>query len=375
MVALSLPSRNSQRGISLIEILVGAAVALIGIAVIFQVLSVSETRKRTTMAGSDAQIAGSTALFALERDVKLAGFGFGHVFKLNLGGCSVQAWDQNRPGNVLTFPLLPVTITQGLNGAPDTISVLYGNSSYFTDNQAYTNATATTAQLQNRGGVQLGDLVILADASAPGLCAMSQVTNYPDGVTIGFAQSSGYVDFYQNPTGMGTTSSEFSNPAGVSGLTSGYVFDMGPKPRRNVWQIINNRTLSFSNDFSWVDTTPADGVNDFIEVADDIVDMQAQYGVDLNGDGMITGALEWQDAPNAVDLPKTLAIRVALLARSEHFEKDVVTTSAPTWSGGTFVMKNIDGTTAALVAGDPNNWQNYRYRVYEATISLRNILW
>ena len=43
---------------SLVEILVGVLIGLIGIVVIFQVLSVSENRKRTTVQGSDAQSAG-----------------------------------------------------------------------------------------------------------------------------------------------------------------------------------------------------------------------------------------------------------------------------------------------------------------------------
>ena len=61
---------HAQRGFSLVEIMVAAAIALIGIVVIFQVLAVWEERKRTTSSGSDAQIAGTIAMYNLDRDVR-----------------------------------------------------------------------------------------------------------------------------------------------------------------------------------------------------------------------------------------------------------------------------------------------------------------
>ena len=70
-------TRLPERGMSLIEILVGIVIGMLGILVIFSVLAVAEGRKRTTTAGTDAQMAGAVALFSLERDVKQAGYGFG----------------------------------------------------------------------------------------------------------------------------------------------------------------------------------------------------------------------------------------------------------------------------------------------------------
>lgn len=54
--------------------------------------------------------------------------------------------------------------------------------------------------------------------------------------------------------------------------------------------------------------------------------------------------------------------------------------SIPKWAGGTFVMRNIDGSQdsgATAVNGEnaANNWRNYRYRVYESVVPLRNIIW
>src|SRR5688572_3925618 len=112
-------SRKKQRGFSLVEILVGAAIGLIGIVMIFQVLAVSESRKRTTMAGSDTQINGAIALYALERDLRLAGYGFSTAPTPELG-CSVSAFTTTR--GAFSFPLLPVQIVQGAAGAPDRLN-------------------------------------------------------------------------------------------------------------------------------------------------------------------------------------------------------------------------------------------------------------
>jgi len=119
------PGRRRERGMSLVEILVGVLIGLIGIVVIFQVLSVSENRKRTTVQGGDAQSAGAIALYTLQREVQLGGYGFGGAHSKQIG-CLVQASDKGdttpvppvpaRPN--FTFRLYPVEIVQGAAGAP-----------------------------------------------------------------------------------------------------------------------------------------------------------------------------------------------------------------------------------------------------------------
>jgi len=64
----------------------------------------------------------------------------------------------------------------------------------------------------------------------------------------------------------------------------------------------------------------------------------------------------------------------SFVARSGLLEKPAAdgtcstTTSAPSWSGGTIsVNKNPDGTANA-------NWQCYRYKTFETTVPLRNMI-
>jgi type IV pilus assembly protein PilW len=79
-------------GFTLVEVLVGVAIALIGMVMMFQAMGVWEARKRTTSAGSDAQVTGSIGMFTLERDLKLAGYGFGNSTAM---GCTVSAYDSS----------------------------------------------------------------------------------------------------------------------------------------------------------------------------------------------------------------------------------------------------------------------------------------
>ncbi|MCK5435984.1 MAG: prepilin-type N-terminal cleavage/methylation domain-containing protein, partial [Nitrosomonadaceae bacterium] len=63
----NLPHRAA--GFSLVELMVGVIIAIIGSIVIFQVFAVSENYKRTSVAGSDAQQGGVIALYSIEREL------------------------------------------------------------------------------------------------------------------------------------------------------------------------------------------------------------------------------------------------------------------------------------------------------------------
>lgn len=66
---------SRQTGFSLVDVMVGMVLSLLGTIIIFQVFEVSERIKRTTTSGGDAQQNGAAALFTLERGVRQAGYG------------------------------------------------------------------------------------------------------------------------------------------------------------------------------------------------------------------------------------------------------------------------------------------------------------
>ncbi len=80
---------TSQRGVTLIELMVGMLIGMLAILVISQVLLVSEGQKRTTTSGADAQVNGALSLFAIQRDIQSAGYGF--TSSPAIVGCPVTA--------------------------------------------------------------------------------------------------------------------------------------------------------------------------------------------------------------------------------------------------------------------------------------------
>jgi type IV pilus assembly protein PilW len=403
------PQRS--RGMSLVETLVGLLIGLLGILVIFQVLSVTEERKRTTVHGSDAQSTGAIALYQLQRDVQLAGYGFSGAHTTQVG-CLVRAWDALPPGRTMDFRLYPLEIVQGAAGAPDTIRVLYGSSDQFVTSRAWTVSGTMRAMSGGRAGFDYGDLVVLtgdpAAAATETPCKLVQVTDRP----VAQANNIGHQLAYTlNPGPPADTLSPYATPTprfnddpagpGAFAPTAGFALNLGKQPRRIEWQVTlpaepnPNRLITRETFFN----TAA------LEVADGIVNMQAEYGIDRNNNQVIEDN-EWTETPpNNALAPSDLvnpcsdnpsrswrcvrAIRVSLLARSTHWDKSACTANPQRTSGASgavarvnFVMTNVDGTTPSGADGactedppSPTNWRRYRYSVYETTIPLRNMIW
>lgn len=366
---------DQQRGFTLTELLVGVAIGLIGIAAMFQVLAIWDKTKRSTAAGGDAQIVGTVGYFRLERDIKQAGMGFG-MAPTGISGCTVSATANATATTIahtFSFPLIPVRIVQGASGASDTIQVLYGNSSLFSSLLFYKDSTAFSKKAESRNGfstyrnaggaIERGDVVVVADQASPIHCALIEISGNTnaDGLTLDHAANS----------------LRFNSAAGTAAVgTTGNLFNLGPQPQLNIWSV-NNGSLVVTDGF-YRNTTAT--------VADGIVDLQAEYGVDTNGDLIVD---TWQ-TNDPTDWRQLLAIRVALLARSQHYEATrqiaggqiaYATATAPSlpWTDSNgnavhFTMHDIDSSTDSNPQTD-KDWRNYRYRVYGGVISLRNMIW
>ena len=107
---------KTQAGFSIVELMVGLVIALLGILIMFQVFTSSEGIKRTTTSGGDAQQNGASALFYVERSLKAAGYG---LFSST---------------NAFPFPAdsaAPVTINAGAGaGSSDNIILSYRQNWY-----------------------------------------------------------------------------------------------------------------------------------------------------------------------------------------------------------------------------------------------------
>jgi hypothetical protein len=119
-------------------------------------------------------------------------------------------------------------------------------------------------------------------------------------------------------------------------------------------------------------------------ISDGIALMKAEYGMDTTTppDGVIDS---WtQVTPTAANVMNVVAVRLALVARSAQPEKpsvlgnpcDATTTalpSYPSWIDSATVPLLLTGQADLLAARD--DWQCYRYKTFENTVSLRNVIW
>jgi len=390
---------RKQRGFTLVEVLVGLGIGLVGVVLMFRMVALWDTHTRSATAGSDTQVSGTLAMFSLERDLKQAGMGFGNSDAPYMG-CMVTAENGGAPINIPQF--VPVRIVPGAAGAPDQIEVLYGDSSFYGGNAPapdpslpagilrrdlqFKSSTATTKTLERRGMFRAGDLAIVAGNEIPATpasatCQLIEVTDTsdPDNLTIGHATGN-YISFYS------TTASGVArfNPAGGTGgtFTSGRIYNLGPAPQRNVWSVRAADSTLTRSDAMRPLLPPVDIAERVINLKADGVD--AIPPLDRRPD-------TWTAVPPA-DWTTVLAVRTAVLVRSKQFERSIdpgtnvafaVTPTAqnPCWAdcfgAHRFVMTNIDGSadTFADTDPDPNNWRYYRYRVYERVVPVRNMFW
>lgn len=380
--------RPNQHGMSLVEVLVAVAIGLIGILIITQAYLTSDNFNRSTLGESGAQTNGTIALFTVQRDLRMSGYGLADSRAL---GCGTVNWyyDPNYSGNLGgTLPnltLAPVLITTAA-GAADTITIMYSSDA---DRMVPGTLTkpmpSASAELNVDGtaGFQVGDLVLLVSDTSPAVCTMEQITT---------VQSSAS-KIQHNPGGSAPY-----NPSGGTSLfpaygTNSLVFNLGNP-------IVHSYTVVKSDPTCTSGCQGSLRLNDAVlqsstggtpyDLLDGIVDLKAQYGKDNgvnNGtvsntvytanDGIVdsydsttptTGA-QWQ---------QVIAVRLAVLARIGSYERPSTpgancsaTTALPTWSGSTSgaPFNTIDVTTGS------SQDRCYRYRVFETVVPLRNMIW
>jgi type IV pilus assembly protein PilW len=397
--------------------MIAMLIGLIGIIIIFQVFEVSEGIKRTTTGGGDAQQNGAIALYVMEHDLRNAGSGFNDA---PYAGCKILAYDSKRATPDFTMMLVPALICApgstapggncpgtGIAGTtPDQLTVFYGskpliaNATMFSQNMitpANGGTGADDLYLTNPYAYRPGDLLVLLQPASGKNCSLMEATKL-----IGSNQFEHKSGVY---TLLGTLSNENArfNKAGGLGVAYGgvesatgdvtRVFNLGnlyepagrpDMPVNNTYAIDASNALTVSAAFVSKDAPSAPLTN---AVADNIVQLRAQYGVDdgvndgsvtfggtfVAGDGLVDRFVS-AAAFNALPTPpwqSVIAVRLAIVARSALAEKPSggagapcdTTTAAPSWSGGSFDL-----------SADPN-WQCYRYRVFETTVPLRNWIW
>ena len=317
---------HKQQGFSLVEIMVGMIIGMLGIIIIMQVTSVFEARKRTTSSGDDAQNGGAISLSSLQRDLAQAGYGFSS--RLLVGSSLVTPF-------VTLNPLMPVTLNPATLAAigdtgSDKLMLMYGNSNNV-EGSWITNSTATLPYQ-----VALG-------AGTGGITDGGKGFNVGDWVIPNQSGVTNPNNLYQ------VVANAASNVVAVTGAPPSLVyvptnpavpilFNLGLTPSLLVYGVIN-RSLSVCDYFRNDCTNTAN----WSQLAGDVYALRAVCA-------------------------SATSVRIALVTRNAQYDPAVVTTANPTWNGNVAIV-----TTPATAWGA--NWNHYRYKIFESVVPVRNAIW
>ena len=378
-----------QSGMSIVELMVATVISLVGVLVIFQVFAVNEGVRRSTTAGSDEQTSGLLALLLMERELRHAGFGINDFSAI---GCNMKTWDTDRtPNDVPDFPLSAVQIVSNTGSVPDVLRVTYGGvvRSTVAVKLGVEMADATSPfQLEYRFGFTPGDVIVVSGAGLD--CTLREVTGIPGLVQLDH-QSGTYTNGYTGES----QAARFNKPAGTPATykTAAKVQNLGPFPVRNELTVRNGETNPAQNNQLVVSNLFGQSAQ-IVPVAEQIVHLKAEYGMDNGSDnGTITRASYVADdnsvdnysavsPTNAADWQRVRSVRIAIVSRSQVAERPNAGTACDAtadWGSAQYPVRWARGPDAP--EGRPidvrtgPDWRCYKYKVYETTVPLRNMLW
>ena len=396
-----------QSGFTIIELLVGLVIGLLATLVVMQTFSAFEGNKRSTTGIADAQTNGALGLYLLQRELQPAGYGVPLVSgtmptinaanaantfvfvdytgmtqtqintavaaqlaayntkiaadtatvtagvnfsALNCGPSSpainIDAdGDASTPNatSVVRDIISPVIITDGGVGNSDTVTIHYGNTTRggMPADVASTSG-ATTVGVTNTLGCRNGDVVLATRDGSP-TCVVTTVTS-----------SNALLD---------AANANSIEVAANTGIAQNDKLSCLGKVIQTKFNVLANQLQK--NDQP---------------VLGDIVSMQAQYGIsNTTNSEIVTSYVDatgvWAPASITVaNRNRVKAVRIAVVARNNLLEKDVVTQLCSGTATGPSKLCVFGGDLNLSTTDVGASWVNYRYRSYEVVVPLRNVL-
>ena len=352
MCALDQPSlaragpARQQRGVSIIELMVGIVVAmLVGLAATSSAVVFTASQRQGIGVGGVAVNIG-TALAALKNDAATSGLGFFGDSRficstLNLGIGASATWNGEA--------FVPVRITE--DDGEEVIDVVQSTRVESGANVLLqTESTGVTAVLKSYLPVSVGDAVLLAPNAVGSPCTVRTVTAVVAPTTPDTWQTLTFGSTGTHNAATFTTTPTYPEMSGVTLLG---------QLRWNRYRL---------SDGNLVLERPLEGASAIL--ARNVVALRAQYGAAATG---TTSLASWEDASGSfADLDETniarvRAVRVGVVTRSPQREK-----------------ANAEGLCEASSAKprlfgveiDPpeDDWQCFRYRSAVVVIPLRNLV-
>ncbi len=338
------------RGFSLVEVMVGMVIGMIGVAVILQTLAFSERQKNVTSGAGDTQTNGALAIYSLQRDARQGGHSFNAA---NALGCSLalpSGHTLSQLGSIFINP--PASDVPAGDANTDTLLISYGSGNGPTEGDLVKAVNGNDLAVSSTVNYVNGQNVFAAPAIGAGACALTLTTV---SATL-------------------TPNVTLANGAGA--IEGGSLFNLGTTPKIHAYAIRNGNltvcNFMTSNCSTACTSGNANCNNNWVTVASNIVSLRAQYGRDTStpADRIIDS---WdQSSPSdsapsnrACEWARIPAVRLVIVARSPGSDASAASGAiAPTW----------DGSANAPITL-PNGWQNYRHRAFETIIPVRNMPW
>jgi type IV pilus assembly protein PilW len=408
---MNMPARrlrqSMQSGFGLIETMIGMVIALLTTLAIFQTLAINESQRRTTGSGSEALQAGTLALSQVQKTIRNAGYNLTTPTDPTLTPPARMVVEPTgaviiNPTSAATEFLMGCTTPGGLRITPamvtagagplssDSIFVMQGSSSVAPiPSQLVTAAAAgsTSLTITTTYGYAINDWVLVYEQdplanpgnARPIPCTLARVSALPLAPVI----NAGIINL------SAATAAAYSSFARVVNLGRTPLFQSLTVNAATNQLVLTNLISNAS-----------------MVLADNVVAMNVQAGIDVSNDDVIdewivppTAAGTWLN-PNAVPAipsiaalpvaagPRSLnqikALRVGLLIRSSQFERpDPASGLCNTTPAGPFsVLSASAGNTAQRIPAMPasgaytlsGNQRCYRYNTLSSVIPLRNII-
>lgn len=377
----SLPApRSGHRGFSIIELMVSVVIGMLAIMFATKMITGGEQTRQNAMAGSDAMQNGMLAMFSISNDAAQAGYGLNDPL---LVGCDTIFSDTGNyeMAQLGTVHPLAAAIIQSNGAKPDTISLYSGSSLVGTPMVRiladYAGGAYATVD-RDPYGYDVNDVVVAVSDKSDVKCSLSQLSVKPvlgdDKKELRFEKTA--------DTRFSTGSLPVSYDGGAA-----RIFNLGPanKLSFHTWSINNGFLQLRATDMAGSGGTPA-------TIADNIVSIKAQYGMDIRAGLAFTPEKgttigKWSatlsNPADPTEYQRIVALRLAVVARSKTPDRPAADGScnATTVAPKVFATQEPNGVTAqpidvdVAVAGDTVSWKCYRYRVFETIVPIRNAAW
>lgn len=344
------PRRPSESGLTLIDVLVGIAVALVATVVVHHAFVGLAQLRRSASAAADAEHTGSfaTSLLAIAAD------------NAGAGVAAAAHWLDSCPASpeiaATQRPVLALVIDGGRSDRPDGLVVRRVLQSRLAAPAAFAAAApaGSSFRVQSPDGFVVGDRVVAI--SRTGTCAMAEVT----GVT---AVAPGVTDIAHTPVEADLPVTSLLLNLGAAARASTLRFDVASGVLRST-DMLNGDA-----------PTP---------LVSNIANLKLQYGIDRDGDGALDdwvggSVADGFDAASMLSAPRALlesivALRIGVVSRSEDFDPQA--TSDFHWVLFDCELPDrracpgrLEGSIVGSAAG------GYRYGIREVVVPLRNSLW